>query len=37
VVLPAAKPDKVDVFVVGAACSQADARVLFFTRLARPT
>ena len=37
VVLPASKPDKVDVFVVGAACSVADAKVLFFTRLAKPS
>lgn len=36
VVLPAAKPDKVDVFVVGAGCSQADAKVLFFARLPKP-
>lgn len=37
VVLPAAKADKVDVFVVGAGCSASDAKLLFFTRLARPS
>ncbi len=36
VVLPANKPDKVDVFVVGAACEQADAKLLFFARLPKP-
>jgi hypothetical protein len=36
VVLPADKPDKVDVYVVGAGCSPADAQLLYFTRLARP-
>jgi hypothetical protein len=36
VVLPATKPDKVDVFVVGAGCSAKDAALLFFTRLPRP-
>jgi hypothetical protein len=36
VVLPSSKADKVDVFVVGAGCSQADAQVLFFTRLDKP-
>jgi hypothetical protein len=36
VVLPADKADKVDVFVVGAGCAQADAKVLFFTRLPKP-
>jgi hypothetical protein len=36
VVLPTTKPDKVDVFVVGAGCNQADAKLLFFTRLTRP-
>ncbi len=36
VVLPTTKPGKVDVFVVGAACTQADAHLLFFTRLDRP-
>lgn len=37
VILPASKPRKVDVFVVGAACAQADAHLLFFTRLAKPS
>lgn len=37
VVLPTTRTDKVDVFVVGAGCSQADAKVLFFTRLTRPS
>lgn len=36
VVLPSSKSDKVDVFVVGAGCSQADAHLLLFTRLPRP-
>jgi hypothetical protein len=36
VVLPTSKPEKVDVFVVGAGCSQADAKLLFFTRLTKP-
>jgi hypothetical protein len=36
VVLQADKPDKVDVFVVGPRCAQADAKVLFFTRLPKP-
>lgn len=36
VVYPATKPGKVDVFVVGAGCSQADSTLLFFTRLSRP-
>ncbi len=35
-VLPSAKSDKVDVFVVGAGCSAADANLLFFARLAKP-
>jgi hypothetical protein len=37
VVLPTTQPDSVDVFVVGAGCSQADAKVLFFTKLAKPS
>ncbi|MGB8652833.1 MAG: hypothetical protein WCD35_19465, partial [Mycobacteriales bacterium] len=36
VVLSTGKPDKVDVFVVGAGCAQPDAQLLFFTRLTRP-
>jgi hypothetical protein len=36
VVLPASKADKVDVFVVGAGCTQADAKLLFFARLPKP-
>jgi hypothetical protein len=36
VVYPATKPGKVDVFVVGAGCTQADSKLLFFARLARP-
>lgn len=36
VVLPATKPDKVDVFVVGAGCAAADAKLLFFARLVKP-
>ena len=36
VVLPAAKSSKVDVFVVGARCTQDDADVRFFTRLDKP-
>ncbi len=36
VVLPSAKRDKVDVFVVGARCTAADANLLFFARLAKP-
>jgi hypothetical protein len=36
VVLPSSTSDKVDVFVVGAGCSQADAQLLLFTRLPRP-
>lgn len=36
VVLPTSTDDKVDVFVVGAMCSQADSKVLFFTRLTKP-
>ena len=36
VVLPTHKPDNVDVFVVGAGCAQADAKVLFYIRLAKP-
>ncbi len=36
VVLPTTKAGKVDVFVVGAGCTQADADLLFFTRLDDP-
>lgn len=36
VVLPSGKADKVDVFVVGAACAPADAKLLFFARLPKP-
>lgn len=36
VVLPTSKADKVDVFVVGAQCDQADQRLLFYTRLSKP-
>ena len=36
VVLPTSKAGKVDVFVVGARCAQADADLLFFTRLSDP-
>jgi hypothetical protein len=36
VVLPATKPDKVDVFIVGAGCAAADAKLLFFARLVKP-
>jgi hypothetical protein len=36
VVLPSSQPDQVDVFVVAADCSQADARLLFFSRLDKP-
>lgn len=37
VVLPSATADKVDVFVVGAGCTASDAKLLFFTRLAKPS
>lgn len=36
VVLPSGRPDKVDVFVVGVGCAQADAKLLYFTRLPKP-
>jgi hypothetical protein len=36
VVLPGGQAEKVDVFVVGAGCAQADAQLLYFTRLPRP-
>ena len=36
VVLPAAKPATVDVYVVGPACTQADADLRYFVRLPRP-
>ena len=36
VVLPTAKAGKVDVYVVSAACDQADQHLLFYTRLAKP-
>ncbi len=36
VIYAATKAGKVDVFVVGAGCTQADSKLLFFTRLARP-
>ena len=36
VVLPSALPDKLDVFVVGPQCAQADANVLFYASVARP-
>jgi hypothetical protein len=36
VVYPTSKPTKVDVFVVGAGCTQADSKLLFFTRLTKP-
>lgn len=35
VLLPSTAPGKVDVFVVGAGCSQRDATLLYFTRAAR--
>ncbi|MCW2599312.1 MAG: hypothetical protein JWM02_1141 [Frankiales bacterium] len=35
-VLPSATAGKVDVFVVGAGCTKSDAKLLFFTRLAKP-
>lgn len=37
VLLPSEKPTKVDAWVVGPGCSQADAKVLFFMRLTRPS
>lgn len=36
VVLPSARPGKLDVYVVGPHCTAADADVVYFTRLARP-
>lgn len=36
VVLPAANPDKLDVFFVGPMCSQGDEQVLHFARVDRP-
>ncbi len=36
VVLPSAKPGAVDVYVVGPACTQADADLRYFVRLPRP-
>ena len=36
VVLPSAREDRVDVYVVGAGCRQGDDQTLFFTRLDRP-
>ena len=36
VVLPSALPDKLDVFVVGPQCAQADAAVLFYASVDRP-
>jgi len=36
VVLPTGKPDKVDVFVVGARCGQADEKLLYYVRLNKP-
>ena len=36
VVLPTSTDNRVDVFVVGAMCSQTDSKVLFFTRLTNP-
>ena len=36
VVLPSAKPSAVDVYVVGPACTQADADLRYFVRLPRP-
>ena len=36
VLLPSTRPGKVDAYVVGAGCSQADAQVLFFGRLPAP-
>ncbi len=37
VILPSSVAGKVDVFVVGATCAQADEKLLFFTRLSRPS
>lgn len=37
VVLASEKADKVDVFVVGAGCAQADANLLYFARLPAPS
>jgi len=36
VVLPSDKADKVDVFFVGPTCSQSDAQLLHFARIAKP-
>ncbi len=36
VILPSAKADKVDVFVVGAGCGVKDSHLLYFTRLPKP-
>ncbi|MCU1692730.1 MAG: hypothetical protein JWM64_1821, partial [Frankiales bacterium] len=36
VVLPSARADRVDVFVVGAGCTAGDDQTLFFTRQPRP-
>lgn len=36
VVYPATKAGKVDVFVVGAGCTQGDSKLLYFSRLTRP-
>ncbi|MDP9433912.1 MAG: hypothetical protein M3P93_01395, partial [Actinomycetota bacterium] len=36
VVLPSARPGKVDAYVVGAGCRAGDDQTLFFTRVDRP-
>ena len=36
VILPSAKANKVDVYVVGAGCVAKDSQLLFFTRLPKP-
>ena len=36
VVLPGGAPSKVEVFIVGAACTAQDEDLLFYTRLSRP-